>query len=79
MKTGIGSAIFLASVVCTLAVYYIKFGRKEDPIEFLERKSLLVIILLAFFVFPVTLAFGFKIVLLALAFLTLLFLLLVSR
>jgi hypothetical protein len=79
MKTGIGSAIFLATVVFTLALYYIKYGRKEDPIEFLENNSLLITILLAFFVFTVALVFGFKIVLLSLAFMLLFFLLLINR
>ncbi len=79
MKTGIASAIFLASVVFTLVLYYIKFGRKDDPIEFLENNSLTITILLSLYVFTVALAFGFKIVLLTLAFLFLFFLLLINN
>ena len=79
MKTGIATAIFLATVICTLILYYIKFGRKEDPLEFLEEHSLAITILLAFFVFTIFLALGFKAVLLFLAFFLLYFLLLLSH
>jgi hypothetical protein len=79
MRTGIATAIFLASVVCTLAVYYIKYGRKDDPFDFLEEHSLTITILLAIIVFGITIALGFKIVLLFLAFLFLFFLLLIDR
>jgi hypothetical protein len=79
MNTGIATAIFLVSVVLTLTLYYIKFIRKVDPIEFVENNSLIITGLLTGFVFIGTLTVGFNIIFLLLAFFLLFFLLFINR
>lgn len=79
MRTGIATAIFLVAVSLTLFVYYYKFTRKGDAVEFVERHTMLVSSLLAAVVFFGTLILGTKIALLLLAFVFLFFLLLINR
>ncbi len=76
MKTGIATTIFLLTVFLTTLLYYLKFVRKEDPVDFIARKSFFITASLTGVVFFGFLLFGFNIVLLFLEFLLLFFLLL---
>lgn len=76
MQTGIATAIFLTAVVLTLFLYYLRFIRKEDSIEFVEKHTILVSSTLAAVIFFGTLLVGVKVVFLILAFIILFFLLL---
>jgi hypothetical protein len=78
MQTGIATAIFLTAVVLTLFLYYLRFIRKEDSVDFVERHAALVSLMLAVMIFFGTLLAGIKIALLLLAFAILFFMLLVG-
>jgi hypothetical protein len=79
MRTGIATAIFLVAVSLTLFLYYYKFVRKGDAVEFVENHTILASSMLAAVVFFGTIIFGVKIALLLLAFTFLFFLLLINR
>ena len=78
MQTGIATAIFLTAVVLTLFLYYLRFIKKEDSVEFVEKHSTLVTLTLATVIFFGTLLLGVKVALLLLAFGILFFMLLVG-
>jgi hypothetical protein len=78
MQTGIATAIFLTAVVLTLCLYYLRFIKKEDSVEFVEKHSTLVTLTLATVIFFGTLLLGVKVALLLLAFGILFFMLLVG-
>ena len=78
MQTGIATAIFLTAVVLTLFLYYLRFIKKEDSVEFVEKHTIFVTSTLASAIFFGTLLLGLKVALLLLAFGILFFMLLVG-
>jgi len=76
MQTGIATAIFLTAVALTLFLYYLRFIKKEDSVEFVEKHTIFVTSTLATVIFFGTLLLGVKVALLLLAFAILFFLLL---
>ena len=79
MQTGIATTIFLVSVVLTLVLYYLRFVREDDPIDFIESNTAAITGTLAVLVIIGIVALGFNIVFLLLAFFLLFFLLLLNR